>query len=38
MPLTLTLTQGALPKGAEKEAVVRITDAMLKWHNLTGNK
>lgn len=38
MPLTLTLTEGVLPKGTEKEAVARITDAMLKWHGLTGNK
>jgi hypothetical protein len=38
MPLTLTLTEGVLPQGAEKTAIVRITDAMLKWHGLTGNK
>jgi len=38
MPLTLTLTEGVLTAGAEKEAVARITDAMLKWHDLTGNK
>jgi hypothetical protein len=38
MPLTLTLTDGVLPTGAEKQAVARITDAMLKWHGLTGNK
>ncbi len=38
MPLTLTLTEGVLPPGAEKIAVARITDAMLKWHGLTGNK
>lgn len=38
MPLTLTLTEGVLPTGAEKQAVARITDAMLKWHGLTGNK
>lgn len=38
MPLTLTLTEGVLPTGAEKQAVVRITDALLKWHGLTGNK
>lgn len=37
MPLTLTLTEGVLPEGAEERAVERITDAMLKWHNLTGN-
>lgn len=38
MPLTLTLTEGVIPKGKEKEAVKRISDAMLKWHELTGNK
>lgn len=38
MPLTLTLTEGVLPETAEAQAVKRITDAMLKWHNLTGNE
>lgn len=38
MPLTLTLTEGVLPKGSEKQAVAQLTDAMLKWHGLTGNK
>ena len=38
MPLTLTLTEGVLPIGKEKEAVAQITDAFLKNHNLTGNK
>ncbi len=38
MPLTLTLSKGVLPIGAEKQAVAQITDAMLKWHGLTGNK
>ncbi|MDD2768602.1 MAG: 4-oxalocrotonate tautomerase [Methylococcus sp.] len=38
MPLTLTLTEGVLPNGTEKLAVARITDAMLKWHGLAGNK
>lgn len=37
MPLTLTLTEGVLPDGSEKLAVERLTDAMLKWHGLTGN-
>jgi hypothetical protein len=37
MPLTLTLTEGVLPTGTEKQAVARITDSMLKWHGLTGN-
>lgn len=38
MPLTLTLTQGVLPKGSEKIAFARLSDAMLKWHGLTGNR
>lgn len=38
MPLTLTLTAGVLPTGTEKQAFARISDAMLKWHGLTGNK
>ena len=38
MPLTLTLTEGVLPRGAEKQAVEQLTDAMLKRHGLTGNK
>jgi hypothetical protein len=38
MPLTLTLTEGVLPKGQEKIAFARLSEAMLKWHGLTGNK
>lgn len=38
MPLTLTLTEGVIPAGSEKEAVSRITDSMLKHHGLLGNK
>jgi len=34
MPLTLMLTEGVLPKGSEKIAIAKITDAMLKWHGL----
>ena len=37
MPLTLTLTEGVLPSGTEKQAVAKITEVMLKWHGLTGN-
>jgi len=37
MPLTLTLTQGVLPNGTEKQAVDQLTASMLKWHGLTGN-
>ena len=38
MPLTLTLTEGVLPKGQEKVAFSRLSDAMLKWHGLAGNE
>jgi hypothetical protein len=38
MPLQLTLTEGILPKGQEKVAFARLSEAMLKWHGLTGNK
>ncbi len=37
MPLTLTLTEGVLPQGTEKAIFARLSDAMLKWHGLTGN-
>ena len=37
MPLTLTLTEGVLPKGQEAVAFARLSEAMLKWHGLTGN-
>jgi len=38
MPITLTLTEGALPEGQEAVAIARITDSFLKHHGLTGNK
>lgn len=38
MPLTLTLTEGVLPAGTERQAFARLCDVMLKWHGLTGNK
>ena len=38
MPLTLTLTEGVLPKGKEKVAFAQLSEALLKWHGLTGNK
>lgn len=38
MPLTLTLTEGVLPVGKEKEAVAKITNAFLKHHGLADNK
>lgn len=38
MPLTLTLSEGAMQPGTEKAAFARLCDAMLKWHGLSGNK
>jgi len=38
MPISLTLTEGALPAGQEAVAIARITDAFLKHHGLAGNK
>ncbi len=38
MPLTLTLTEGVLLRGVEKQAVARLTESMLKWHGLIGNR
>lgn len=37
MPLTLTLTKGAIPEGTEQQAVQELTNSMLKHHGLTGN-
>ena len=38
MPLTFTITEGVLPKGEEKVAFARLSEAMLKWHGLKGNR
>lgn len=38
MPLTLTLTEGVLPKGQEPVALARLSEAMLRWHGLAGNQ
>lgn len=38
MPLTLTLTEGVVPQGQEGVAFARLSEAMLRWHGLTGNK
>ena len=38
MPLTLTLTKGVLPEGQEKVAFARLSEALLKWHGMTGNE
>lgn len=37
MPLSLTLTQGALPEGSHATAIAEITEAFLVAHNLNGN-
>ncbi len=37
MPLTLTLTEGVLPKGQERVAFAHLSELMLKHHGLTGN-
>jgi len=37
MPLTLTISEGAIPGGKEKEAVHLLTESFLKHHKLTGN-
>lgn len=37
MPLSLTLTKGVLPEGAEATAIAEITDAFLAAHGLSGN-
>ena len=38
MPLSIHLTEGVIPAGSERQAVKKITDIMLKWHGLSGNK
>jgi hypothetical protein len=37
MPLTLTVTEGVLPKGTEKQLFEKLCQSMLKWHGLSGN-
>jgi hypothetical protein len=37
MPISLTLTEGVLPQGAEKQAIAQITEAFLKHHEMSGN-
>ena len=38
MPISITLTEGALPAGQEAVAVAKITESFLKHHGLGGNK
>ena len=38
MTLSLTVTEGVLPKGQDRVAFAKLSKLMLKWHGLTGNK
>jgi hypothetical protein len=38
MPLTLTFSEGVIPETTVPQVVAKLTDSMLKWHGLTGNK
>jgi hypothetical protein len=38
MPLTLTYSEGVIPEFAVPQVIAKLTDSMLKWHGLTGNK
>jgi hypothetical protein len=38
MPLTLTVSEGVLPSGKEKQVFKGLCDLMLKWHGILGNK
>ncbi len=38
MPLTLTVSEGVIPKGQEKTVFKALCDIFLHWHGLTGNK
>jgi len=38
MPITLTLSEGVLPKGQEKVAIAQISESFLKHHGMSGNK
>lgn len=38
MPITLTVTEGALPRSARARAVAEITQSFLQHHALSGNK
>jgi hypothetical protein len=38
VPLTLTISRGALPEGAEKQAFARLAEAFVRLHGLAGNR
>jgi hypothetical protein len=38
MPLTLTVTEGVFPKGDEPVVFKLLSEAMLRWHGIEGNR
>jgi hypothetical protein len=38
MPLTLTVTEGVLPKGQENTVFAKLSDLMIEAHGLKGNR
>lgn len=38
MPLTLIVTEGALPKHREAETIAKLSESFLRLHGLAGNK
>lgn len=38
MPLTLTISEGVLPEGTEKQAFAQLSETMLRLHGLSGNR
>jgi hypothetical protein len=38
MPLTLLVTEGAIPRNREQETVARLSETFLELHGLVGNK
>lgn len=38
MPLTLIVSEGVLPKHSEQPTLIKLCEAMLKWHGLSGNR
>lgn len=37
MPLSFTVTDGVLEPGSEQETVKRLSEALLRWHGLSGH-
>jgi hypothetical protein len=38
MPLTVTVSEGVLAKHNEQPTLIKLCEAMLKWHGLEGNR